>query len=112
MLYEMLSGTPPFYAENRKELFQRIAYAKLKAPNFFSSNVNDLLDKLLQKDPTKRLGYGPDDAEAIKKHPWFDGFDWDALLNKTMPAPFVPKIKSETDISNFDPVNPFYLKID
>lgn len=100
----MVNGTPPFYSDSRKELFKKIAYAKINLPKKIGPVICDLLEKLLKKDPKERLGYGPDDAEDIKKHPWFEGFDWNALLEKKLKAPFVPKIKNETDISNFDPV--------
>ena len=36
------------------------------------------------------------------KHKWFSGFDWDALMNKTMPVPIQPKVKDTEDMSNFD----------
>ncbi|RKO88226.1 kinase C-like protein, partial [Blyttiomyces helicus] len=51
----------------------------------------------------RRLGGGRDDAEEIKRHPWFDGVDWDAFLEKRVPPPWVPKITHPTDVSNFDP---------
>jgi protein-serine/threonine kinase len=45
----------------------------------------------------------------LKAHPFFDGIDWDALLKKEIPPPFKPVLKSESDVSNFDPVPPFLL---
>jgi hypothetical protein len=36
------------------------------------------------------------------KHKWFSGFDWDALMNKTMHVPIKPKVKHMEDMSNFD----------
>ena len=38
----------------------------------------------------------------VKKLSWFDGLDWKAQYDKTLPAPHVPSIKSATDDSNFD----------
>ena len=38
----------------------------------------------------------------VKKLSWFDGLDWKAQYDKTLPAPHVPTIKSATDDSNFD----------
>ena len=104
ILYEMLTGLPPFYTPNRDELFQRIKFGMLKYPEKLSQNAKSLLEGLFRKDPEKRLGGGPDDAEAVKKHPWFDGVDWDMLLDKKVKPPFVPKTKDEIDVSNFDPV--------
>ena len=53
--------------------------------------------QLLTRDPTRRLGAGPDDAEEIKRHPFFEDVNWDDMLNKRVPPPFLPTIKSATD---------------
>mmetsp|Transcript_5647 Transcript_5647/g.4790 ORF Transcript_5647/g.4790 Transcript_5647/m.4790 type:complete len:140 (-) Transcript_5647:268-687(-) len=104
MLFEMLTGLPPFYTPNisREELFEKIKYYTLKYPAYLSKDARNLMEGLFKKEPNKRLGGGIDDAKEIKSHPWFEGFDWDALLKKEMQAPFAPKIKNETDVSNFD----------
>ncbi len=41
-------------------------------------------------------------VEGIKSQKWFAGYDFDAMVNKTLPAPWVPPIKSATDTSLFD----------
>lgn len=75
LIYEMVMGYPPFEGTNRMELFENIVFKK---PTFtgvtvilfqMSEVLADFLQKLLTKDPTKRLGHG--NIEAIKKHPWF-----------------------------------------
>lgn len=59
-----------------------------------------MLKGLFAKNPKKRLGFaGP---EEIKSHPWFEKVNWENIYNKSIQAPFVPKVKSETDTSNFD----------
>jgi Serine/threonine protein kinase len=104
ILFEMLTGLPPFYTTDRDQLFQKIKFGTLKYPPYLSTNAKSLLEGLFRKEPEKRLGGGPGDAEEIKAHPWFDGVDWDAILRKEVQAPFTPIIKNETDVSNFDPV--------
>ena len=42
--------------------------------------MRDFVKKLLDKDKQTRLG--ANGADEVKKHPWFDGFDFDALLKK------------------------------
>ena len=66
ILYEMLSGLPPFYTTDRNELFERIKFGALKMPKNVSPAAKDLLEKLFVKDPNKRLGGGPDDAVSVK----------------------------------------------
>ena len=102
-IYEMLTGLPPFYSADREELFFNIKNKALAYPNYMSPCVKDLLERLLQKDPVKRIGTGPDDAKEIKAHPWFKNVNWEAFLKKEVKAPYVPILKNELDLSNFDP---------
>ena len=53
-MYEMLSGQPPFKADNEDELFESIIYDKILYPVWLSSQANNLLRQLLKKDPSKR----------------------------------------------------------
>lgn len=103
ILYEMLTGLPPFYTNNREELFQKIKYYALKYPPYLSPNAKSLLDGLFQKEPSKRLGSGTGGADEIKAHPWFQGVDWGMIYRKEIKAPFIPVIKNDVDVSNFDP---------
>ena len=50
--------------------------------------------KLLNRDPKKRLGSGPGEAEDIKIHKFFKGIDWDQVYNRklTPPKPYIPQI--------------------
>lgn len=56
----------------------------------------------MNKNPSRRLGAGKLDAEEVKRHPYFTGADWDAMLRKEITPPWKPTIKSATDVSNFD----------
>ena len=56
IIYEMLTGMPPFYSQNRNELFERIKTGQLKYPQFISVAAKHLINNLLIKDPNKRLG--------------------------------------------------------
>jgi serum/glucocorticoid-regulated kinase 2 len=66
----------------------------------FSPKLQDLLKKLLKKDPNARLGHNG--SKEIRDHPWFEKLNWDNLLNKKIKAPFMPKLSSDIDITNFD----------
>jgi serine/threonine protein kinase len=52
----------------------------------------NLLQSLMHKNPARRLGATREDAEEVKKHPYFTGVDWEALLRKECVPPFVPII--------------------
>jgi len=102
LIFEMLTGSPAFYANEREKLFHNIKYAELKCPSHLSNQSKDLLTKLLTKDPSQRLGGGVADAEEIKSHPWFSSIDWNALINKQIKPKYIPLITSPTDVRNFD----------
>jgi CRP-like cAMP-binding protein len=102
LIYEMLSSYPPFYDEDPMKTYAKIMHGKIAFPSHFSKEAISLISKLLHHKPTKRLGVVKGGASLIKEHPWFAGFDWDALLARQMKAPILPKISSTTDLSNFD----------
>ncbi|KAK7404505.1 hypothetical protein VNO78_05450 [Psophocarpus tetragonolobus] len=87
LMYEMLYGTTPFKGKNRKETFRNVL---TKPPEFVGQRtpLTDLIEKLLQKDPTKRLGYSRGAAQ-IKEHDFFRGVQWD-LLTEVFRPPFIP----------------------
>jgi len=102
LIFEMLASYPPFFDDDPMHTYARIVRGKVKFPAHFSKNVVDLLKKLLQGKPTKRIGSSKDGSMLIKNHPWFADFDWTALVSKTMPAPFTPDVDSNEDLGNFD----------
>ncbi|XP_072102134.1 ribosomal protein S6 kinase alpha-5-like isoform X2 [Mobula birostris] len=105
LMFELLTGASPFTLEGEKnsqgEVSRRILQAEPPLPAGVSSVCRDLMQKLLVKDPKKRLGSGPKGSLEIKRHPFFRGLNWDDLLAKKIPAPFKPVIRSEMDVGNF-----------
>lgn len=102
LLYEMLTGLPPFYCQDRERLFEKIRKSELHYPASLSPNAKSVLRGLLTKDPTKRLGSGPNDAEDIKRHPFFASVDWEKLQRGEVPPPWTPPIAGSSDTSQFD----------
>lgn len=114
MTYEMLVGLPPFYSRDCNEMYQRILHDKLRFPPHVSENARSLvagvstlllspltLDsplslspfvQLLERDPSRRLGSGPEDGLEIKRHIFFKDIDWAALDRKEFEPPFDPKV--------------------
>ena len=103
LIFEMLCGIPPFYCDNNEKMYELIMHAELRFPKKIpiSENSKDLLKKLLVKKQNNRLGAKNGFAE-IKVHPFFAGFDFDALLDKKLEPPFIPKLSSKLDVGNFD----------
>ena len=44
---------------------------------YFTENAQSLLKVLLERDPKKRIGYSEEDAEELKRHPFFEEINWD-----------------------------------
>ena len=103
LLFEMLCGIPPFYCDNTERMYDLITNAELRFPKRvqLSEEAKDLIKNLLIKKQDKRLG-AKKGFEEIKSHPFFKGFDFDALLNKKLDAPFIPKLSGKLDVHNFD----------
>ncbi|KAK9480293.1 kinase-like domain-containing protein [Lipomyces japonicus] len=100
LLYEMLTGLPPFYDENTNEMYRKILQDPLRFPDDIDKDAKLLLIGLLDRDPKLRLGArGPSE---IKSHFFFKEIDWKKLLGKKYPPPFKPPVASATDTSNFD----------
>jgi len=81
LLYEMVVGRPPHYTEDRRIMYQNIANKKPNIPEYLPSDVRDLMSKLLEIDPRKRIGAKRGIAE-IKEHSFFEDLDWNDLFFK------------------------------
>jgi len=102
LAFECLTGTTPFVANDPMEGYRKIVKCRVPWPSTFSAQAKDFIDKLLCVDQKARLGCLKNGSKDVRTHKWFDGLDFDVLETKSMPAPYVPKIKSPTDDSNFD----------
>ncbi|KAJ3211351.1 hypothetical protein HDU67_004585 [Dinochytrium kinnereticum] len=100
LLYEMLTGLPPFYDENVNEMYKKILKDEITFPEEVGPAAKDLLKKLLNRDPSQRLG--SKNAEEIKNHPFFSEINWQKLMGRKYTPPFRPNVTSATDTSNFD----------
>nr|ACG44183.1 serine/threonine-protein kinase 38 [Zea mays] len=100
IMYEMLVGYPPFYADDPITTCRKIVHWRnhLKFPEDakLSNEARDLICRLLC-DVDHRIGSAG--ADQIKAHPWFQGVAWDKLYE--MEAAFKPQVNDELDTQNF-----------
>ncbi len=111
--FELLTGWPPFYDRDFNRMCDKILYRPLVFPTQkynLTRDAEDLVRSLLQRDPTKRLHYQlTSDAESniskhnLKYHPFYQGLEWDKLVECAVEPPFLPPRPREiTDTCNFD----------
>ncbi|CAL8332108.1 unnamed protein product [Lota lota] len=102
LIYEMLVGESPFPGDDEEEVFDSIVNDEVRYPRFLSTEAIGIMRRLLRRNPERRLGSGERDAEEVKKQPFFRTMDWEALLQRRLTPPFVPRIAGKEDVSNFD----------
>ncbi|KAF8403189.1 hypothetical protein HHK36_011286 [Tetracentron sinense] len=108
-LYQMLSGASPFKDASEWLIFQRIIARDVRFPDYFSEEARNLIDKLLDIDPCKRPGAGPDGYAALKMHPFFKGVDWKNLRGHSPPKLALEPITSEGDDVHDSVWNPSHI---
>ena len=87
LLYEMIVGITPYFSNNKEQIFYNIENEVLKIPHFVSKEAANLLRKLLERNPLKRIGSSDRDAEEIKEDPYFKDINWDDVYNKKNKPP-------------------------
>ncbi|KAJ2357217.1 Serine/threonine-protein kinase Sgk2 [Coemansia sp. RSA 2618] len=123
VLYEMLTGLPPFYDQDNNTMYRRILHEQLQfpatlpppvrgngayndgggPPNSIGRLAQDFIVRILEREPEKRLGHGVFGTENVKRHVFFHGIDWSKIYRQEYAPPFVPKVSSIFDLSNIDP---------
>lgn len=104
LIFEMLSGETPFYTElGPNAMYKRIiSNDPIIYPVYFTKDSKDILEGLLAKKPNRRLGVTIGGADNVKKHKWFEGFDFEALIERRLKAPFIKPVKNNQDLTNFE----------
>ncbi|XP_004238243.2 probable serine/threonine protein kinase IRE4 isoform X1 [Solanum lycopersicum] len=100
VLFELITGIPPFNSEHPEGIFDNILNKQIpwpSVPEEMSFEARDLIDRLLVHDPNKRLG--AKGASEVKAHQFFRGVDWDNLALQK--AAFVPQTDGVDDTSYF-----------
>ena len=94
MGYEFIYGERPYLGKSRKEIKQQVLRKQAKIdpddiPDGWGPESIDFINSCLKRKDSKRLGF-TGGVNDLKNHVWFKEFDWDALYNKTLRAPFIP----------------------
>ncbi|KAJ3784045.1 hypothetical protein GGU10DRAFT_359097 [Lentinula aff. detonsa] len=101
MLYEMLTGITPFWANNHSDMYVRVLQDELQFPEDRSmdQDTKSLIRGLLQRNPALRMC-----EPRIKRHPYFSMIDWSHVYYKRYIPPYIPPIdpSNASDTQNFD----------
>ncbi|KAJ0386853.1 hypothetical protein COL922a_003473 [Colletotrichum nupharicola] len=110
IMFEFLYGYPPFHADEAEQVFENILARRIQWPDEnecepISEEAKDLINKLLCMEPQSRLGANREDkfpsgGDEIRAHSWFDGINWETLLQDE--AQFVPQLEHPEDTEYFD----------
>lgn len=107
LLYEFITGYPPFWHSNPLEIYKQIVHKPIafteKHP--VSPEAQDLIRGLCTVDRTKRLGNVEGGAKRVKAHPFFAGVDWDQVYFRKMKGPIIPPVRFPGDSQCFDNVS-------
>lgn len=87
LTYEMAYGKTPFKGRDRKETFRNVIMKEVEFVGRSGSDLTDLIGRLLEKDPERRLG-GNGGVEEVKEHVFFKGVKWDMITEMVSRPPF------------------------
>ncbi|ESN96796.1 hypothetical protein HELRODRAFT_67692, partial [Helobdella robusta] len=111
LLYEMISGYPPFFGDNPIQTYEKIVAGKVRFSPHVALDLKELIKHLLQVDVTNRYGNLKNGVQDIKGHKWFNDVDWLSLYDKRIQATFLPACKDDSDPGNFDDYDEEPLRI-
>lgn len=88
LIFEMLTGWPPWQDQNRKGLFEKIVKQPVELIHKnISESAADLIKKMLAKRVADRIK-----PEDLKKHKFFACIDFNKLYKKNIKPPFKPEL--------------------
>lgn len=104
LAYRLICGTLPFKNMNLERLFTMISESPLKFYNPVSPDECNFIERLLEKDPHKRLGCNSEIGEKeIFEHPYFKNINWEMVYKKQYTPSFIPESTEFNIVANFDP---------
>ncbi|XP_071779948.1 cGMP-dependent protein kinase 2 isoform X2 [Centroberyx gerrardi] len=104
LVFELLIGSPPFSGSDQMMTYTFIlkGIEKMDFPKKITKRPEDLIRKLCRRNPSERLGNLKNGITDIKKHRWFNGFNWEGLKARTLLSPLKRELTGPTDHSYFD----------
>lgn len=99
IIYQMISGLPPFRGATEYLIFQKVLKAEMSFPDGFDKTAENLVQQLIHLDPRERIGMQDISStyESLRRHPFFDSIDWETVRTQSPPPiyPYLPGLESE-----------------
>uniref|UniRef100_A0A4W5R558 Protein kinase cGMP-dependent 2 n=1 Tax=Hucho hucho TaxID=62062 RepID=A0A4W5R558_9TELE len=104
LIFELLTGSPPFSGTDPIKIYTMVLHGieKVDFPKRISKRPDDLIRRLCKLNPVDRLGNKKNGIIDIKKHKWFQGFNWEGLRRQKLISPLKRELKGPMDHSHFD----------
>lgn len=110
VVYVLMTGVLPFDSSKPALIFAKVkrGIEPVLAITGFAQGSHswmDLVRELCKNVPSERLPMRKGGANNVREHAWFteQAFDWSALRQRQMVAPYLPNVRSPDDMSNFVP---------
>jgi len=97
VMYELFTGMNPFDARDFDAVLNNILHSTIVIPEYVPADARDVMEKLLQRGPAKRMCSGPLGSGEIQNHQFFSTVDWKKMMVKVMKSPYVPKGEENHD---------------
>jgi len=97
VMYELFTGMNPFDAREFDAVLNNILHSTIVIPEYVPTAAKDLIEKLLQRNPQKRICSGPTGSVEIQNHEFFANVDWKKMMVKTIKSPYIPKGEENFD---------------
>mmetsp|Transcript_62602 Transcript_62602/g.183071 ORF Transcript_62602/g.183071 Transcript_62602/m.183071 type:complete len:817 (-) Transcript_62602:89-2539(-) len=103
LIFELMAGSAPFHADNDMAMYGKVLKGidTIKFPPKCEGATETIVKEILRTDPSERLPMRHGGVQNLKSHKWFRGFDWEGLVTRRATPPYLPSVKSATDLRNF-----------
>lgn len=71
-------------------------------PKQIGKQASNLIKRLCRLTPHERLGCQKGGVDDIRKHKWYQSFDWKKLQRREIESKFKPQLKDPFDTQFFD----------
>ncbi|KAJ3267101.1 camp-dependent protein kinase catalytic subunit [Chytriomyces hyalinus] len=89
LIFELVSGKTPFQSDTADGIYDNIEQCHIGWNPLIKGACKDIVTRLLEKDPEKRLGSNGD-GDEIRAHPWFKTVKWSRAETRGLQPPFLP----------------------